>query len=74
MAEGYQRGDDATTRLEYLQLDVEKIWQTLKLNREVLRFLDDDGTTEMRGSTDRCSDNTVCTACSSDGCVMTVYH
>ncbi len=60
--------------LTYLQRDVEKLWQTLQLNREVLRFLDDGDIQEMRGSTDACSDGTVCTPCSSDGCVMTVYH
>ena len=65
------RPDDA---IVHLQADVELIWQTLKFNRETIRFLDDN-VAEMRPSTDGCSSGTVCTSCSSGpGCVMSVYH
>lgn len=56
-----------------VQSDVERLWQTLHFNSETIKML--DRMPEMRpGSTDGCSDSTVCTACSGDGCVMTVYH
>lgn len=61
-------------QLETLQADVELIWRTLKFNTETIRFLDELPTQGMRASTDGCSTSTVCTSCSTDGCVMTVYH
>ena len=61
-------------QIETLQADVELIWRTLKFNTETIRFLDEKPTQGMRASTDGCSTGTVCTSCSTDGCVMTVYH
>jgi hypothetical protein len=61
-------------QIETLQADVELIWRTLKFNTETIRFLDETPTQGMRASTDGCSTATVCTSCSTDGCVMTVYH
>jgi hypothetical protein len=61
-------------QLETLQADVELIWRTLQFNRETIRFLEETPTQGLRASTDGCSTATICTSCSSDGCVMTVYH
>lgn len=75
MAEsGEKRGPQ--DQIGYLQRDVETLWRTLKFNRETIKLLDedDDVSTRMRDSTRRCSDGTVCTPCSGNGCVMTVYH
>jgi hypothetical protein len=63
---------------EYLAHDVETIWRTLKFNSETIKLLDEPSAgeeeTRMRPSTDGCSDHSICTPCSGNGCVMTVYH
>jgi hypothetical protein len=61
-------------QLESLQADVELIWRTLEFNKETIRPLDRKPIPMRPQSTEGCSTATVCTSCSSDGCVMTVYH
>jgi hypothetical protein len=61
-------------QLESLQADVELIWQTLEFNKETIRPLEKKPSPMRARSTEGCSTGTVCTSCSSDGCVMTVYH
>jgi hypothetical protein len=73
-AERTREGGAILGQLESLQADVELLWRTLEFNKETIRPLDKKPSPMRPRSTEGCSTGTVCTSCSSDGCVMTVYH
>jgi hypothetical protein len=69
MAERKERPDT----LEALQIDVERIWKTLELNRETIRLFDEPIPMGTK-STDTCSCSCTDQASPVAGCIMTVYH
>jgi hypothetical protein len=75
MAEEHGREAVGIGQLEAMQADIELLWQTLEFNKETIRPLERKPRPgERPASTEGCSTGTVCTSCSSNGCVMTVYH
>jgi hypothetical protein len=64
---------DPETIMRSLQIDVERIWKTLELNRETLKLFDDPPPAGTK-STDTCSCACTDQASPVAGCIMTVYH